>query len=165
MSSVTLRHVACPAQAGCSTESETATVFGEADRERSELPVPEVSVARVLVVEDVPITRRVIERAIAQMGHEVVGTCFPQEAEELVEQLEPDLVLLDFFMPFMDGLTLLADLRARFGDRCPKVLFVSAAPPEQLMNRTQQLAPAGYVSKPFRLNELQRAVNTALTGV
>ena len=120
--------------------------------------------ARVLVVEDVPITRRVIERAISRMGHEVIGTCFAQEAVELVEQLRPDLVLLDFFMPFMDGVALLADLRERLGDQCPKALFVSAAPQEMLRSRVPQLPPLGYISKPFRLSDLQHAVTTALAA-
>jgi len=121
-------------------------------------------VARVLVVEDVPITRKVIERAIAHMGHEVVGTCFPLKAPELVEALRPDLVLLDFFMPFVDGITLLTNLRAQFGAKCPKVLFVSGAPPGLVMSAARQLTPLGLVSKPFRLEELQRAVSAALAG-
>lgn len=120
--------------------------------------------ASVLVVDDVISTRRVIEQAIARMGHTVIGTGSPAEAEELVKQLRPDLVLLDLFMPFMDGIAFLNDLRAKFGEHCPRTLFVSGAPQELFMSQMPRLTPMGYLSKPFHLHDLWHAVNVALSG-
>ncbi len=118
--------------------------------------------ARVLVVEDIPITRKVIELALGRMGHEVVGTCSPLMAAELVRGQMPDLLVLDYFMPALDGIALLDDLRAEFGDRCPKALFVSAAPCEVIMAGAERFAGLEYVGKPFRLRDLECAVARAL---
>ena len=118
--------------------------------------------ARIVVVEDVPMTRKVIELALRRMGHEVVGTCSPLAASAIVREQAPDVVILDYFMPCVDGASLLGRLRAEFGDRGPKALFISAAPYEVVMAGAERFTVQGYVSKPFRLRDLERAVVNAL---
>jgi two-component system chemotaxis response regulator CheB len=72
-----------------------------------------VTVARVLVVDDSVVVRRVVTRALAhEPGVEVVGAARDgRDALAKVKALRPDLVILDLEMPEMDGLEALAEIR------------------------------------------------------
>lgn len=122
--------------------------------------------ARVLIVDDTDIVRKALELALRKMGHEAESTSDALSALELARTHPPDLALLDFRMPGMDGATLLAELVNALGDRCPKVLFVSASPPEEVKARLGEGAarPVGYVKKPFHLDDLSRVVAAALAA-
>jgi len=120
-------------------------------------------VARVLIVDDTDIVRRALEVAVRRMGHAAVSTSDAVEALAMAQRQPPDLALLDFRMPGMDGATLFRELRDSLGERCPKVLWVSATPPEQVARETAGERPAdGFVKKPFHLDELARIVGETL---
>lgn len=120
-------------------------------------------VARVLIVDDTDIVRRALELAVRRMGHLAVSTSDATEALSMALREPPDLALLDFMMPRMNGATLYRCLREGLGDRCPKILFVSAAPPEEVARQVKSIGqPAGYVRKPFHLDDLVRVVAAAL---
>lgn len=119
--------------------------------------------ARVLIVDDTDIVRRALEVAVRRMGHAAVSTSDAVEALAMAQRQPPDLALLDFRMPGMDGATLFRELRDSLGERCPKVLWVSATPPEQVAQETAGERPAdGFVKKPFHLDELARIVGETL---
>lgn len=119
--------------------------------------------ARVLIVDDTDIVRRALEVAVRRMGHAAVSTSDAVEALAMAQRQPPDLALLDFRMPGMDGAALLRELRGTLGDRCPKVLWVSATPPDQVARETAGERPAdGFVRKPFHLDELTRIVGETL---
>jgi two-component system, OmpR family, response regulator len=62
-------------------------------------------------------------------------------------------------------MTLYREMRSALGDRCPRVLFVSATPPEELHAGTAALPSAvGYLKKPFHLDDLSRIVKEALAA-
>jgi CheY-like chemotaxis protein len=119
--------------------------------------------ARVLIVDDTDIVRRALEIAVKRMGHSATSSSSPAAALEMARRDPPDLVLLDYRMPGMNGGELFDALRAELRERCPRVLFVSATPPEEIARRVEPRAiPAGYVKKPFSLDELVRKVADAL---
>lgn len=119
--------------------------------------------ARVLIVDDTDIVRRALELAVRQMGHLAVSTSDALEALAIARKTPPDLALLDFRMPGMDGVTLYEEMRSSLGDRCPRVLFVSASPADEVQRAIgARFSPAGYVKKPFHLDDLCRVVDTAL---
>ncbi len=119
--------------------------------------------ARVLIVDDTDIVRKALEKAVAHMGHDAVSTSDSVEALEMAMRDPPDLALVDFRMPRLDGAMLYHELVACLGDRCPKVLFVSATPPEEVARVVEHFGrPAGYVKKPFHLDDLVRMVGQAL---
>ncbi len=121
--------------------------------------------ARVLIVDDTDIVRRALELAVRQMGHAAVSTSDAVEALAMATKAPPDLALLDYRMPKMDGVTLYEEMRASLGARCPKVLFVSATPPEEVARVVEaRFRPAGYVKKPFHLDDLMRVVEQALAS-
>ncbi|HEY7726776.1 MAG TPA: response regulator [Anaeromyxobacteraceae bacterium] len=122
--------------------------------------------ARVLIVDDTDIVRKALELAVRKMGHEAESTSDAFMALELARLKPPDLALLDYRMPGMDGATLYGELKKELGARCPKVLFVSATPPEEVRSKAEQpgLRPVGYVKKPFHLDDLSRLVTEALAA-
>jgi CheY-like chemotaxis protein len=122
--------------------------------------------ARVLIVDDTDIVRKALELAVRKMGHDAQSTSDAFLALELARAQPPDLALLDYRMPGMDGATLFGALRRELGTRCPKVLFVSATPPEEVRAKAEQndQHPCGYVKKPFHLDDLSRMVSDALAA-
>jgi CheY-like chemotaxis protein len=122
-------------------------------------------VARVLIVDDTDIVRKALEKAVLKMGHSAISTSDAVEALAIAMKDPPDLALVDYRMPRMDGATLFEELRASLGARCPKVLFISATPPELVAKSVESIGrPAGYVKKPFGLDELTRAVAAVLAA-
>ncbi len=121
--------------------------------------------AHVLIVDDTDIVRRALELAVRRMGHAAVSTSDALEALELAEREPPDLALLDYRMPKMSGAALFQRLQCVLGSRCPKVVFVSATSPEEVAREVEPIGhAAGYMKKPFALDDLIRLVHEALGG-
>ena len=118
--------------------------------------------AHVLIVDDTEIVRKALELALKRMGHETESASSPLVALDLARTRPPDLALLDVCMPVMDGVTLLREMYVALGDRCPKVLFISAVPPE--LHPVTESHVAGFVKKPFLLDDLSRAIASALAS-
>jgi CheY-like chemotaxis protein len=123
----------------------------------------EVPVATVLIVDDTDIVRKALEKALRKMGHSAVSTSDSVEALAMALRNPPDLALVDYRMPNMDGAELWEELLAGLGERCPKVLFVSASPPDVVAKSVERVGrPAGFVKKPFHLDDLEKIVAEAL---
>ena len=122
--------------------------------------------ARVLIVDDVEIVRKALQIGVQKMGHEADGASDPRQALELARRNPPDLALVDYRMPGMDGVAFFDAMRTALGDRCPKVLFVSATPPDEVREKLlpSGLVPAGFVRKPFHLEDLWKTVEDALAN-
>jgi CheY-like chemotaxis protein len=119
--------------------------------------------ARVLVVDDTDILRAALVQVLRRMGHTPVPASDGLTALDLARQAPPDLALLDLRMPGMDGAELFQALRASLGERCPRVIFVSATPPDEVARRVESIGrPVGYVKKPFSLDELMSKIAAAL---
>jgi len=122
-------------------------------------------VAHVLIVDDTDIVRRALELAVRRMGHAAVSTSNALEALELAERQPPDLALLDYRMPQMSGAVLFQRLQRLLGTRCPKVVFVSATAPDEVAREVEPIGhAAGYMKKPFALDDLVRLVDEALAS-
>ena len=121
--------------------------------------------ARVLIVDDTDIVRKALEVAVSRMGHAAVSTSDALEALAMARLDPPDLALLDYRMPGMDGARLFQELKAALGERCPAILWISATPAEEVARMTAGTGPsAGFVRKPFHLDDLIRSVDQALAA-
>ncbi|MFF2514434.1 response regulator transcription factor [Streptomyces sp. NPDC058086] len=116
--------------------------------------------SRLLVVEDDPSIRMLLESALRLSGYEVFGAATGQEALRDVEDRRPDLVLLDIMLPDLDGLEVTRRLRAA-GIRTP-VLFLTAR--GELADRIAGLSAGGddYVTKPFSIEEVLLRIRAIL---
>lgn len=120
--------------------------------------------ARVLIVDDVEIVRKALQVGVQKLGHEVEGASDPVVALELARLHPPDLALVDYRMPGMDGVAFFDAMRSQLGEKCPRVLFVSATPAEEVREKLRPtgLVPFGFVKKPFHLDDLWNTVRDAL---
>ncbi|HEY3542862.1 MAG TPA: response regulator transcription factor [Gaiellaceae bacterium] len=102
--------------------------------------------ARILIVDDHPLTRDALASLLGAHGLDVVG-CASDGDEAIVEaeRLQPDLVLLDLSMPGMDGLTALPRLR-HAAPRCEVVVLTASGTEENLLAAIRAGA-AGYLLK------------------
>ncbi|EWT00175.1 chemotaxis protein CheY [Intrasporangium oryzae NRRL B-24470] len=110
---------------------------------------------RVLVVDDDFMVARIHRGFVDRVaGFEVVGTAQTgAEAESLVAELRPDLVLLDLYLPDRFGLDVVARLRAA-GETCD-VLVITAAKEADSVRAAVRHGVVGYLLKPFTFADLE----------
>ena len=123
------------------------------------IPMSETTAKKVLVAEDEALIRMDIVETLRDSGYEVVGEAGDgQEAVELVDELQPDLVVMDIKMPRMDGITAAKHMAEK---RIPVVLL-TAFSQKELFEQAAQVGAMAYVVKPFNPNDLLPAIEIAL---
>lgn len=100
----------------------------------------------VLVVEDAPDSRSLIEAIFRRAGAEVRTAAGPAEARKILDDLSPTLIVSDVAMPEEDGYSFVRSLR-RQGDRTP-VIALTAYGREEDVNAARAAGFDGYVRKP-----------------
>ena len=108
--------------------------------------------ARVLVVDDDPPVRRMLERSLAAEGFEVDAAADGGAALAVAERAAPDLVILDVGLPGMDGLAVCRRLRAK--GLTASILMLTAR--DAVSDRVAGLEAGAddYLVKPFAVEEL-----------
>ncbi len=118
--------------------------------------------AKLLVVDDSSLSRRISRRILEQAGHTVTEAIDGMNALEQYALDKPDVVLLDVTMTEMNGLEVLRQLRAMDADA--RVVMVTA----DVQSSTRTLAEAGgavgFVIKPLTTEMVIQAVKAALAG-
>jgi DNA-binding response OmpR family regulator len=112
--------------------------------------------ARVLVIEDDPRIRTVIDRGLRLAGHRPTLTDDLSSGRASWRSDAFDLVLLDVMLPDGDGLELLAERRAD-GDDTPTLLLTARDEPE-LRQRAVEAGASDFLAKPFAYAELLASV-------
>ncbi|MEM9880306.1 MAG: response regulator [Pseudomonadota bacterium] len=101
-----------------------------------------------LVVDDSRIIRRVARRILTEMEFEATEACDGVEALDVVGEAEPEVVLLDWNMPKMDGMQFLKSLRQRSG-RQPLVIFCTCNNKLEHIRDALDAGADDYIMKPF----------------
>ena len=120
-------------------------------------------VARIIVIDDQESIRRVVRRALALEGHEVLEASEGEAGIALLAKERADLVITDIFMPGQDGIVTLREIRKRFP--AVKVMVISGGDETGLMDLRRDAELLGAVSslpKPFDAKELIAAVRAIL---
>lgn len=102
-----------------------------------------------LVVDDSRVVRKVSRRILEDLGFEVAEAGDGAEALAWVRTAMPDVILLDWNMPVMNGLEFLRRLRKEPGGTAPRVVFCSI---ENDLDRIREALDEGadeYIMKPF----------------
>ena len=118
--------------------------------------------ARILIADDEPHIRRILQFLLEQEGFEVHMAEDGEEAWKAVASFQPDLVLLDVMMPRMDGFAVLEIVRAGFETARLPVILLTAKGEEQ--DKVKGLAGGAndYIVKPFNHDELLLRVTNLL---
>jgi len=118
-----------------------------------------MSAIRVLHVEDEPDIREVVEICLGLDPDFETRSCSSgQEALKFVTNWIPDIILLDVMMPFMDGPTTLAQLRAEAKTETIPVVFMTARAQAREIEHFRSLGALGVIAKPFDPLTLATAV-------
>ena len=113
---------------------------------------------RILVVDDDPGVRRFIVECLQMLGHEVTQAATGQDGLALLERDAPDLLIVDFAMPGMNGVDVVQAVRRRWPD-----LAIILATGYANMETVEKVMDLGQVlKKPFRIDDLDFAVRSAL---
>ena len=114
---------------------------------------------RILVVDDDESIRQIVRLCLSDEGYRVTEAANGEAALAVLDEFQPELILLDLRMPVMDGWEFARRYRLMPGPHAPIVAFVAA------LNAAQECADldtAAILSKPFDLDELLVAVRTQL---
>ena len=113
---------------------------------------------RVLVVEDDPNVRRDVAEVLAEEGYLVEQAADGVAALERARVSWPDVILLDLYLPLMDGWTLLNTLRRLNPDRDTAVIVMTTD--RYAQEEAQHLGARGCLPKPFELEDLLGLLET-----
>jgi DNA-binding NtrC family response regulator len=119
--------------------------------------------ARILVIDDEPDMRVLLEQTLKAAGHEVSLAADGREGVERYCASPADLVITDLYMPNQEGLETIGELRRRF----PEVAIIAMsgkAAALTMLSIAQKFGAIGILHKPFLTEELIAAVGKALGG-
>jgi CheY-like chemotaxis protein/anti-sigma regulatory factor (Ser/Thr protein kinase) len=123
-------------------------------------PVPKRVIRRVLIVDDDRITRHVLSKVLASGGYGVATASDGLEGLEALRGKRFDLILLDVWMPRMNGLEMLAELRTRRAR--PRVVIMTTDDTPEMMLRAVRDQALKYVAKPMEPGMLLDTVREAI---
>lgn len=118
----------------------------------------------ILVVEDDPTMAEIIEEMIRE-DYSVFSVSNCESALRFIDEILPDLVLLDINMPGMNGVELCKELRKNRSRDDFAVIFISALADESQRIECYQAGGDDFLSKPVMATELKYKVNLALTRI
>ena len=117
--------------------------------------MPERPLNRICYVEDDEDIQRIVRMSLERVGKmtvEVVGD--PTKAVAAMTAFGPDLVMLDWMMPAMDGPTLFRQMQLRPETKSLPVVFITAKAAQRDLDELMKMGAAGTISKPFNPKDL-----------
>jgi len=128
--------------------------------------MPERALNRICYVEDDEDIQRIVRMSLERIGKMAVSVVSdPTKAIEAIAAFKPDLVMLDWMMPAMDGPTLFKQMKTRPETSGLPVVFITAKAAQRDLDELMALGAAGTISKPFSPKDLPdqlRAIWTKL---
>lgn len=119
----------------------------------------------ILVAEDDPLIREVMEETLRAEGYRVVSVQDGQEAIEVLPRVRPDLILSDVRMPRCDGFELLRRVRCDHDHRVTPFIIMSAKAEMSDLRMGMSLGADDYVTKPFLAADLLKTIEVRIARV
>ena len=116
--------------------------------------------ANILIVDDNSENLRLLSQTLIQRGYTVRPAKSGKMALTAVEEMPPDLFLLDIMMPEMDGYTLCQRLKADEKLKTIPMIFLTARSASEDILKGFEMGAVDYILKPFRIPELLARVET-----
>ena len=119
---------------------------------------------KILIVDDDPSIRTILERSLEQLPFAVETELAENGAEGLrrAGEIQPDLIILDIMMPKMDGFEVCEKLRSQVETAFIPIMMLTASPSEEGRIRGYMVGTDDYVSKPFNVAELNARLTRLL---
>jgi two-component system OmpR family response regulator len=117
--------------------------------------MPERALNRICYVEDDEDIQRIVRMSLERIGKMTVEVVTdPMVAIGKITTFKPDLVMLDWMMPAMDGPTLFRQMKTRAETSGLPVVFITAKAAQRDLDELTSLGAAGTISKPFSPKDL-----------
>src|ERR1017187_7252612 len=117
--------------------------------------------ARIMIVDDSIVTRRLLGRLLADAGHEVVYEAADGAAAvSNYQAYRPDITTMDIQMPVMDGLLAAAKILNKHPTA--RVLFLTSASDKEVVLKALGMGVSGYLLKPLDKSKVLTAIEGAL---
>ncbi len=115
-------------------------------------------IIRVLLIEDDPMVQEINKQFVEQVkGFKVVGCASNgREGIHLIKKENPDLALVDIYMPDQDGITTIKQIRSE--DLGTDIIALTAASDIETVRSVLQHGAIDYIMKPFKFNRIQQAL-------
>ncbi len=117
--------------------------------------------SKILVCEDNPIALKTIEFSLQKAGYEVLQACDGEQALQLLNKEQVDMVITDINMPFTKGLELVRYINTRFPKKIP-VIIISGINLKETKDHALELGASGYLTKPFDPKQLLEMVKAEI---
>ncbi len=117
---------------------------------------------RVLVADDNPMNRRIVEKLLEKLGCVVLTAENGAEVLARISDWRPDVILLDLEMPVLDGFETARRIRASGWHDLPLVALSAHVLPEEV-ERAEKAGMQGFLSKPVGLADLEKALHRWVT--
>ncbi|MFP4054217.1 MAG: diguanylate cyclase [Phycisphaerae bacterium] len=118
---------------------------------------------RVLIAEDEPVSRRLLEGTLSRWGYDVLVACDGDQAWESFTR-EPDpprLAIFDWMMPGMDGIELCRQIRKEARDEYTYIILLTAKNRKENLIQGLDAGADDYITKPFDSDELEVRIRAA----
>ena len=116
---------------------------------------------RVIIAEDEALIRLDLSEMLREEGYDVVGEAGDgQEAVDLAERLNPDLVIMDVKMPRRDGIDAATEIAAK---RIAPIVILTAFSQRDLVEKARDAGAMAYLVKPFSITDLIPAIELAMS--
>jgi two-component system, OmpR family, response regulator len=117
--------------------------------------MPNQPLNKICYVEDDADIQQIVRMSLERIGKmtiEIVGD--PTRAVETIIAFKPDLVMLDWMMPVMDGPAVLRKMREHAETKDLPVVFITAKASQRELDELRAMGAAGTISKPFSPKDL-----------
>jgi two-component system response regulator MtrA len=115
----------------------------------------------ILVVEDDPSAAGMLRDLLESSGYQVTVAANGSQAKSMVEEVRPDLVILDLMLPDMDGLVLCSELRSQAQSDIP-IIVCSGTVRRRDAILALRLGADDFVQKPFDIYDLEARIEAVL---
>ena len=117
---------------------------------------------KILVIDDEPNIQKLAEANLTARGFQVLVAADGEEGVRLAQREHPNLILLDLRLPGMSGWDVLMILKTDRKLRKIPVIIMTATVPQSEESKSLSMRTAGYLVKPFDINEMMRQVRLAI---
>ncbi len=114
----------------------------------------------ILIVDDEPNARTTLTDIFAEEGYDVIEAANGNKAIEALTSKKPDIIILDYLMPDMDGVEVLKKIR-QIDNKIPVIMFTGHAD-ERSIKGAQELGVSAFIPKLSAHSDVQFALKTAI---
>jgi len=135
-------------------ETIAANMFDEGGFIKEDLPALARTIPLVMVVDDSLTVRKITSRMLIREGFEVATAKDGVDGLQQLQDIQPDIILLDIEMPRMDGFEFARNVRADAKARDTPIIMITSRTADKHRNRAMELGVNEYMGKPYQEEQL-----------